>query len=398
VSSQKEIIIIGAGVIGCSIAYHLAKQGVRAQIIERESIAARASGKSWAVFAYPPRFLSMEGQPQEQLFSMPVGTVSPWLELFWLGYHRLSDIGLEIKETGGVDIGYGELSWVRLALTEEQEEANRAALALQRERGCHEGYWMEARDLRSLFPDINPQVRGGMVVPYLQVEPYRYTLGLAQVAEKRGASFRQGEVVGFRKQGMRLTGVILATGTEVMADVFVLATGPWSGRSTSWLGRELPVLINREQCVRMEVPRRLPPYGLTAPNGLTIIPKVSGDVILGHAGLADLQTSFDVSLTTEEAKMKLLEEGIDLLPTLNEAKLIEQRGDFEAWSPPPKRIQPVLGRHPDWENVYIATRFGTLGMMMSPGTGRVMADLIIAGGHAPVRFKNMLEVLSPAGL
>ncbi len=237
-----------------------------------------------------------------------------------------------------------------------------------------------------------------MVVPYLQVEPYRYTLGLAQVAEKRGVTIRQGEVVGFRKQGSRVTAAVLATGTEVMADVFVLATGPWSGRSTSWLGRELPVLINREQCVRMEVPKRLPPYGLTAPNGVTIVPKVSGDVILGHAGLADLQTSFDIRLTTEELKMKLLDEAVDLLPTLCEAKFVEQRGDFEAWSPPPKRIQPVLGRHPEWENIYIATRFGTLGMMMSPGTGRVMADLIIAGGRPPARFKNLIEVLSPVGL
>lgn len=397
-SSQKEIVIIGAGVIGCSIAYHLAKQGVPSQIIERESIAARASGKSWAVFAYPPRFMGMEGQPQELLFSMPVGSVRPWLELFWLGYHRLPDIALELRETGGVDIGYGELPWIRLVLTEQQEEASKAALALQREQGYYEGYWMEAGDLRGLFPSINPQVRGGMVIPYLQVEPYRYTLGLAQVAEKRGVNIRQGEVVGFRKQGSKVTAAILATGTEVMADVFVLVTGPWSGRSTSWLGKEMPILINREQCVRMEVPKRLPPFGLTAPNGLTIIPKVSGDVILGHAGLADLQTSFDVSLTTEEAKMMLLDDAIDLLPTLNEAKLVEQRGDFEGWSPPPKRIQPVLGRLPEWDNVYIATRFGTLGMMMSPGTGRVMADLIIAGGRAPARFKNMIEVLSPAGL
>lgn len=397
-ASRKEIVIVGAGVVGCSIAYHLAKQGVPSQVIEREAIAARASGKSWAVFAYPPRFIGMEGQPQEQLFSMPEGSVRPWLELFWLGYHRLPDIALELKETAGVDIDYGELPWIRLVLTEQREEASKAAVALQMERGYYEGYWMEAGDLKGLFPGINPQVRGGMVVPYLQVEPYRYTLGLAQVAEKRGVTIRQGEVVGFRKQGSRVTAAVLATGTEVMADVFVLATGPWSGRSTSWLGRELPVLINREQCVRMEVPKRLPPYGLTAPNGVTIVPKVSGDVILGHAGLADLQTSFDIRLTTEELKMKLLDEAVDLLPTLCEAKLVEQRGDFEAWSPPPKRIQPVLGRHPEWENIYIATRFGTLGMMMSPGTGRVMADLIIAGGRPPARFKNLIEVLSPVGL
>jgi glycine/D-amino acid oxidase-like deaminating enzyme len=236
-----------------------------------------------------------------------------------------------------------------------------------------------------------------MVIPYLQVEPYRYTLGLAQVAEKKGVNIRQGEVIGFRKQGSKVTAAFLANGSEVMADVFVLATGPWSGRSTSWLGREMSVLINREQCVRMEVPKRLPPYGLTAPNGVTIVPKVSGDVILGHAGMADLQTSFDVRLTTEELKMKLLDEAVELLPTLSEAKLVEQRGDLEAWSPPPKRIQPVLGRLSEWENVFIATRFGTLGMMMSPGTGRVMADLILGGGRSPARFKHMLEVLSPSG-
>ena len=329
---------------------------------------------------------------------MPVGSVGPWLDLFWLGYHRLPDIALELRETVGVDIGYGELSWVRVVLTACQEEAYKAALALQRQQGYYEGYWMEANDLRSLFPDISPQVRGGMVFPYLQVEPYRYTLGLAQAAEKRGVAIQQGEVVGFRKQGSKVTAALLATGAEASGDVFVLATGPWSGRTTSWLGEEMPILINREECVRMEVSKRLPPYGLTAPNGLTIVPKVGGDIILGHAGLADLQTGFDVSLTTETTKMKLLSEAVEVLPGLNEAKLIEQRGDFEGWSPAPKRIQPVLGRLPEWENVYVATRFGTLGMMMSLGAGRVMADLIIAGGRPPARCKHMLQVLSPGGL
>jgi glycine/D-amino acid oxidase-like deaminating enzyme len=400
VAAQREILIIGAGVAGCSIAYHLAKQGVAAQVIERESIAARASGKSWAVFAYPPRFLGLEGQPQELLFSMPAGSVSPWLELIWLGYHRLPDLALELRESTGIDIGCGELGWIRLALTEDQEAVHRQALASLRQQGYHEGTWMEKRELQSLFPDITPEARGGLVLPYLQVEPYRYTLGLAQAAEKLGVQFRQGDVVGFRRHGAKTTAAILASGAEVAAGVFVLATGPWSGWSTSWLGRELPILINREQCVRMEVEvaRRLPPFGLTAPNGQTIVPKVGGDVILGHAGLADLQAALDASLTTEEAKMLLLNDAVELLPSLGEAKLVEHRGDLECWSPPPHRIRPVLGRLPQCENVYIATRFGTLGMMMSLGTGRVMADMILAGGRAPVRFRHLLEVLSPAAV
>ena len=396
--SQKEVVIIGAGVIGCSIAYHLAQQGIPSQIIERDSIAARASGKSWAVFTYPPRFVGLEGEPQELLFSMPVGSVKPWLDLFWLGYYRLPDIALDLQERGGIDIGYGELPWIKVALSENDEKHLKESLSFQKSQGYYEGYWIEENDLRNIYPDINPIARGGVVLPYLQVEPYRYTLGLAQAAEKMGVNIRQGEVVGFQRQGSKVTSVTLATGTEVKADVFVLAMGPWSGQGTSRLGKELPILINREQCLRMQVPKQLPPYGLNTPDAQTIIPKVNGDVILGHAGLADLQTSFDVSLTTEEAKMTLVNDAIELLPTLNDAELVEQRGDFECWSPPPNRIQPVLGRLPEWENAYIATRFGTLGMMLSLGAGRIMADLIIADGRIPERVKTMMEVLSPSKL
>jgi len=313
-----------------------------------------------------------------------------------MGYHRLPDVALDLQEKGGIDIGYGELPWIKVVLSESEEKDYKANLSLQKSQGFYEGYWIDGDDLRSLFPDINPLARGGMVLHYFQVEPYRYTLGLAQAAEKMGATVRQGEAVGFRHKGSRITSVTLATGTEVKADLVVLAMGPWSGQGTSQLGKEMPILINREQCLRMQVLKRLPPYALSTPAGQAIIPKVDGSVILGHAGLADLQTGFDVSLTTEEAKMMLINDAIDLLPTLNEAELVEQRGDFECWSPPPNRIQPVLGHLPEWENAYIATRFGTLGMMLSLGAGRIMADLIIAGGRIPNRVKTMMECLSPA--
>ena len=396
-SALHDVVIIGAGVAGCSIALHLAKLGIRSQIIERESIAARASGKSWAVFAYPPRFLALEDQPPDLLFSMPPGSVHPWLELMWLGYHRLPGMAMELREATGVDIGYGELAWIRLAYTEQQEEVYRAALALQQRQGYHEGHWMEAKELRALFPTINPLSRGGMALPYLQVEPYRYTLALGQAAEKRGATIRQGEVVAFGKAAGKVRCAVLATGAEVEADAFILATGPWTSRASAALGREIRVLVNREQCIRMHPPAPLPPYGLVAPDGVTIIPKAGGDVIVGHAGQADLQQDFDVSLTTEEVRMHLLSGATELLPGLGEAHLVEHRGDFEGWSPPPHRIRPMLGRLPECENAYVAARFGTLGMMMSPGTGQIMADLVAAGGAASLRFRRLLEVLAPGG-
>lgn len=396
-SPEKEVVIIGAGVIGCSIAYHLAKRGVPSQIIEMDSIAARASGKAWAVFVYPPIFRLYEGQPADILFSMPEGSVPPWLELCWLGYHRLPDIALDLQEDAGVNIEYGELSWTRVALSESEERSQKANLSLFRSEGYYEPRWIEADDLKAIFPDINPQVRGALSSPCLQVEPYKFTLGLAQAAEKRGASIRQGKAVGFRHKGARVTSVTLATGSEVEADVVVLAMGPWSRQGTSWLGKEIPIRINREQCLRVQVSQQLPPYALRATR-VAIVPKVNGEVILGLSGIEDLQTTFEVSQTTEEVKREIMDDVTNLLPRLKEAKLVEHRGDLEGWSPPPNNVQPILGRLPQWDNAYIAAGFGTEGIMMSLGTGQVMADLIVNGGRIPNRIKTMMEHLSPARL
>jgi len=389
-SSQKEVVIIGGGVIGCSIAYHLAKQGVPSQIIEMDGIAARASGKSWAIWQYPPKFLVMESQP----YSTPKGAVRPWIELFWLGYHRLPEVALDLKENGGIDIGYGELPWISVAFSENGEKNYKESLALLRSEGYYEGSWLEADDLKAIFPGIHPEARGGRLLTSLQAEPYQYTLGLAQAAEKMGASIRQGEIVGFNHKGSKVTSVIFASGREVEADVFILAMGPWSGQGTASLGKEIPIWVHREQCLRVEVPQRLPNYWLEAETGGTIIPKANGTVILGHIGRPDPQPGFDNS-PTEKVKVEMMEMAVNLLPSLADAKLVEHRSDLEGWAPPHNQTQPVLGRLPEWDNAYIAARMATYGMMMSLGVGRVMTDLILGGGH---RVKNMMEFLSPAKL
>lgn len=399
VSTQQEIVIIGAGVTGCSVAYHLGKQGIPCLIIERDSIAARASGKSWAVFSYPRYLLRHEGEDPGILPSMSVGELQPWLELFWLGYHRLTDIALDLKENGGVDVGYSELPGIRVALSESEEKSLKAEVS----SACDEGYceastWLEVKDLRTIYLGINPQARGGLLAgrPNLQVEPYQYTLGLAQAAEKMGAEILLREVVGFRTKGTKVTSVVLSTGSEIEADVFVLAMGPWNEQGTSWLGKEIPILINQEECLRLEVPRPLPLYSLSAFEGGVILPKANGTVVLGHSGLWDQRLNFDTTLK-EETLTSLLNMATKLLPSLEEARVLEHRGDLMAWSPSPNYLQPVLGRLPKWDNAYVAARI-PYGMMLSPGVGQVMADLIINEGRPAHRFKNMLEYLSPARL
>jgi len=391
-SSKKDVIIVGGGVIGCSIAYQLAKRGITSLILERDSIGARASGKAWAVISYPGVLL-MADQAENTLFYMPEGeSATNFMDLFVLGYYHMADLALDIKKIGGIDIEYAEGESTYLVKTKDEESLIKSVLPFMRSQGYTEVDWIPKSDLRTIFPNINPKFLGGINTPELQVEPYKYTLGLAQAAEKMDCEVKQGEAVGFGTSGGRVTSVKLASGAEIEADKVVIAMGPWAGQGTSWLGKEIPIQLQMEECLRMEGSGNLPLHYLT--NGTqTIVPRVNGEIIVGSAGHFNLKDEFDSSLS-EEKKMSLLEGVLDMLPDIEEAKLIEHRGDLQAWGPAPTYNKPVMGLLPEYENCYVATRFGTLGIMMSPGVGKVMADLI-TGERIPRRFRRMLNYLSP---
>jgi glycine/D-amino acid oxidase-like deaminating enzyme len=83
-----------------------------------------------------------------------------------------------------------------------------------------------------------------------------------------------------------------------------------------------------------------------------------------------------------------------ILPALEDATIVEHRGDLLAMAPTPPYQKPVMGRLPKWQNGYIASRFGGDGICMSPATGELMAELIDTG-KAPLRARRMFERLAP---
>ena len=396
-SNRKDIVIIGAGVIGCSIAYHLAKKGIASTIIERESIGARASGKAWGVIAYPPIMLVAEQIPGS-FYKLPEGeTFADWLPFFWSGYNRMADIAMDIRERTGIDIEYGETPSTYL-LTADQPEAafGEGLLEMFKEVGAYECEWVGPEEMREIFPNVNPNAVGGISRPDFQVEPYKYTLGLAQTAENLGAEIRHGDVVGFDTEGSKITSIKLASGRTIEADIVVIAMGPWSVQSTSWLGSKIPAHVVTEECLRVKAPRGFPPHSI-AHGYRTIVSLISGDLILAggddDSWFFKTRDDFEYSLS-DDMKNQIMQGAIDVVSDLRDAELIEHRGDLLAYAPGPNYHKPVLGRLPEWDNGYIATRFGGLGIMLSPGAGQVMADLI-ADGEVPYRARHMMEHLSP---
>jgi glycine/D-amino acid oxidase-like deaminating enzyme len=406
-SARKDVIVVGAGVIGCSIAYHLGRRGISACIVERESIATRASGKAWAVFTYAPAMLAYEKyykMPCEggenglfDLAEMPPGeSVEHWLYLHSASYDRMPELSLDLAERGGIDIEYCETPSTRLVTQQEFEEAGgpQELLRPSREVGGVESDWIESDALRAQFPSLNPDYVGGIIEPAGQVEPYKFTLGLAQAAENLGAEIVQGEVVGFATKGDRITGVRLASGSELQADTVVLAMGPWTGQGSALLGREIACRAFLIQCLRAKVPGGLPLHILGAGDHW-ILPKRNGEVILAMYGPDFIERpDLDASLT-EKVKLEILEGVARVLPTLEDATILEHRGDLLALAPTPPYHKPVLGRLPEWQNGYVASRFGGLGVCMSPATGELMAELIDTG-KVPLRARRMFERLAPS--
>ncbi len=404
-SARKDVIVVGAGVIGCSIAYHLGRRGISSCIVERESIGTRASGKAWAVITYPPSMLAEERMAALvggggsagviDLLEMPPGeSVADWFFLFTSSYERMPDLALELAERGGIDVEYAESLNTALVSHQQLESVGRESLLRPiRDAGGTECGWVDGDALRERFPGLSSDYAGGIAVPEGQVEPYKFTLGLAQAAERMGAEIARGEVVGFATEGDRICGVRLASGRTIEADAVVLAMGPWSAQATARLGREIPCRNFLTQCLRVEVPGGLPLQTLVA-DDFWIIPKRNGEVILAIYGNDFIERpDFDASLV-DDVKLEILRGVTRILPALESAKLLEYRGDLMAYPPKPPYHKPVMGGLPEWRNGYIATQFGGLGINMSPAAGELMAELI-ATGRAPLRAKRMLETLAP---
>lgn len=395
-TAPKQIVIIGAGVTGCSIAYHLAKLGVSCTLVERESIAERASGKAWAVSSYPLSWFLVESDPATHFHAEAEHGIRHWLDLYASGYYRQRDIAMDLKTITGVDVGYTEFLSALVANNDEEVQIFKEEMARMHPVGGKELLYIEKDQLGELYPGINPDFLGAILWPAWTIEPYKYTLGLAQAAEKlAGAVIKTGEVTGFRSENGRVKSVKLASGAEIPADCVIITMGPWSGHGASYLDNQLPMGPILEQCIRLEYDKPLSKHMVL--NGLAgFIPKPEGDYIFGISSQSDetFSNADDPVRLDPETKFELMDELLKIYPDLGDAKIVEHRGDYMSWSPKAPHSKPVIGRMPNYTNAYIAARL-SVGMMASAGVGRIMSEYVLTG-ETPAHYVRMLDHLDPA--
>jgi len=203
----QEVIILGGGVFGFSIAYHLAKEGIPSQVIEMDSIGAKASGKSDATIGDVDCLLLYGVSYGDSSYS--VGGAKQFIPLMRESYPRFQQLSLELKERAGLDIQYASWPYLRCALSEKEEKTLTHLISKAKSEGL-EIKWMSGDEARTLESALSTEVRGAALLDGGQVEPYRFTLALAQGAENLGAT-------GYSHGSLEWTSSFLA-GTEATGE------------------------------------------------------------------------------------------------------------------------------------------------------------------------------------
>ena len=350
-----QVVICGAGVIGGSIAYHLAKRGVAATIIESDAVAAGASGAAAGVLTPP----------------LPHTSDSPVFELQRFGYEMHGELATALPEESGVDYGYQHTPRAAIAVTEEEERDARAAAAALSEAGRPDR-WITPEELHELSGWVDGgNARGAVLLePSAHVDAYRYSLALVTAAERMGATVRSGEVRGLEINAGHVTGVRVAS-EVVEADSVVVAMGPWSSAAGEWLGIPIPVEPLKGQIVKVRPAEQLTPFSFGRGGNYALV-KAEGVVFLGTT---EERVGFDRG-PTREARDEILEFGVGFASALAGAELIEQTACLRPLS---ADAIPIMGPVPGIEGAYLATGHGRQGILQSPPSGKAIAELILDG-------------------
>jgi len=393
----EEIVIIGGGVFGFSTAYHLSKEGIHSTVIEMDSIGARASGKSDGMcpdalgnFFYGGSSYTLGGVKS---MLVPLGGES---------YARFPQLYQELKEETGVDFQFTIGPQLRCVFSEQKKKVLKGMVKEAREAGFKVD-WLSGNEVRKMESTLSGEVRGAALNNVAQVESYRYTLALAQGAEKLGASIKYAEAIGFRCEKNKVKAVLLSSGKEITGGTFVIAMGPWSRQAVSWLGLRLPLSTLRAQTLKL-LSARSPRYRFNfRPDTSTewphvymlVSPRVDGTLFVGYTedrpeGWDDERPETWLSSPSTEMTSIILEAAVRFVPILEEATLVEQRADVLG---NPCSEGMAIGPIPEWENVFLAM-IGDNGIAVSPAVGRIITALI-TGGERAKKANEEIKPINP---
>ncbi len=349
---RADAVIVGGGVIGCGVAFALAREGLSVVLVERDRIGAHASAAAAGMLAP-----IAESEGVGPLFEAGVQS----LALF----PALAD---EVRELSGIDPQLVRSGVLRVARAPEADAVRARARALAR----FECEWLPGELARKREARLAADVAGALFSPReAHVDPLLLTRALGAAAARRGARFELGvEAIGLVREGARVCGVRLRTG-EIAADHVVLCSGAWTRFWEEAAGAPLPVEPVRGQMLALET-REPPPAHVIWSEHAYLVPRRDGSLLVG----ATVERAGFDARTTAAGIAELLAGATALLPELGAATFLR------AWAglrPATPDGLPLVGPVPGAPGLVVASGHYRNGILLAPLTALWVTELVLRG-------------------
>lgn len=358
---KANIVVIGGGVSGVSIAYHLAKRGARdVVLVEKNFLASGATGKSSACV--------------RQHYSTPEGCRMVLKSLRF--FERFEEL------TGGRTASFVRTGYL-LGVDDRLRREMEAAVALQQSQGINVRL-VSPTELGELEPRLSTEdlVAGCYEPDSGYADPSQTTQGFAGAARDLGVRItEQTEVLGVLTRGDRVAGVKTSKG-EIDAPIVVNAAGTWGDRIGRMAGLEIPITVCRHKINFIAWPedaRHPHPLVYDFVTNIYTRPETGGLILVGL---------LDSEEVNDRADPDGYQEGVAFDETLDALSRAARRFPVLERGSVAKGYAGCFDVTPDWhpildkagpEGFYVAVGFSGHGFKLSPAVGEMMAELITEG-------------------
>jgi sarcosine oxidase, subunit beta len=370
--AMPEVIVVGAGVVGCSLAFHLARTGARVTVFDKErEVCAGMSARSGALLRMHYTFA-----PEAELAWKSLRYFAHWEEM----------VGRDAERRG---CGFVKAGFM-IVVGPPNVEKLRANVTMLRAVGVDTSL-VEPAELRRLEPAINvDDVALAAYEPQSgYADPVAATRSMAEAAVRYRATFKLGAPIGsIDGAGGRVRGVVDAAGTRHEADAVCVVAGPWTDRLLKPLGTPIGIRAERAQIAFFKRPATLKHCGcIDTISGSYFRPQGAEETLIG---LGDVKAEYepDPDSFREDNDADFVTEVAERLahrvPAMTGAGYSRGHAGIYDISPDSRA---VMGPVPDVGGLYVAAGFSGTGFKTAPAVGAAMAELILSGRCATVDLR-----------
>lgn len=342
-----EVIVIGGGIIGCSVAYYLAKENIDVAVLESYTIGSKSTSAAAGMLG-----AHSECNDSKNFFPFARSSQLAYFELKE-ELKILSDIDIELKTGGIFKLAYNESEKMQLASLLTKPTVS----------------WYDQNEVQRKIPNITTNIIGAAYIEDdVSVLPSSVCNAFCKSARVLGATIHEHTVV-LNIQKIENTFLIESTNGQFTADNIVIANGVWSTFFFKQLGLDHRLTPVKGECLSVSS-EQMKLNNTIFYNHNYIVPRNNGKLVIGATMI---QNEWDEKPNLQGIEY-LIEIAKKMLPDITKMKIENFWGGLR---PQTFDQKPYIGKHPSHDNIFFATGHFRNGVLLAPATGKMIRDFIV---------------------